>query len=241
MTTLTEFTAACRAEVGYREEPAGSNKTKFAALAGHTNGYAWCHTFLAGMARSTRLRVVPGVCETAYTPSGANAWKAAGRWHLDPRPGDWGYMDFPGDGVYRISHVGLVTAVHPNGTLSTIEGNTSAGAIGSQREGVWVAERKRNLSLFKGFGRPNYDAENPTPGATPKARRTLHLGIKGLDVAYWQKCLNLPERARDGDFGPQTEAKTQDFQRAAGLPDDGVVGPRTWTAMDHLLLWIQGR
>lgn len=32
----------------------------------------------------------------------------------------------------------------------------------------------------------------------------------------------------DGEYGPGSEAAVQEFQRAEGLTDDGVVGPRTW-------------
>lgn len=232
MTTASEFIAACTGEVGTHESPEGSNRTRYAALAGHANGFSWCHTFLCAMARETRAAVPPGVLGTAYTPSGAAAWKAANRWFGAPHPGDWGYIDFPGDSIYRISHVALVTAVHPDGTVSTVEGNTSAGSVGNQRDGIWVAARRRNRSLFKGYGRPDYAVQSAE-------RRVLRLGVKGLDVGYWQGCLNMAPRDRDGDFGPLTEAKTKAFQRAAALPDDGVVGPRTWKAMDDLLAWVR--
>ena len=43
------------------------------------------------------------------------------------------FVDSPGDGVNRISHVGLVEAVNHDGTVQTIEGNTSSGRAGSQR------------------------------------------------------------------------------------------------------------
>lgn len=168
--SVEQFIAACRADVGYVETP--TNRTKFASMAHHANGYAWCHTFLVGEANATGLNLPDGVdgdavpdvvAGTAYTPSGANAWKAAGRWSLTPHPGDWGYIDFPGDGVDRISHVALITAVHPDGTVSTIEGNTSSGVSGSQRNGGMVATRRRLLSLFKGFGRPRYGVAAPPP------------------------------------------------------------------------------
>jgi hypothetical protein len=35
----------------------------------------------------------------------------------------------------------------------------------------------------------------------------------------------------DGVFGPGTESAVRDFQKFAGIPIDGVVGPRTWAAL----------
>lgn len=233
MVTANEFIAACQGEVGTHEDPKGSNRTRYAALAGHANGSFWCHTFLCGVARELHAPVPEAVLRTAYTPSGVAAWKAVNRWFLTPHPGDWGYIDFPGDSVYRVSHCAVIVAVHSDGTVTTVEGNTSIGTSGSQRDGIWVAQRRRNRGLFKGYGRPFYN----TP-ATAGAQRTLRRGVKGLDVVYWQGCLNMAPKERDGDFGPRTEAKTIAFQRAASLPQDGVVGPRTWKAMQDLLAWL---
>jgi hypothetical protein len=60
-------------------------------------------------------------------------------------------------------------------------------------------------------------------------------GSAGFEVAVVQAHLNArwPESLLrvDGSFGPTTAACVMEFQRSAGLPADGVVGPKTHTAL----------
>lgn len=80
----------------------------------------------------------------------------------------------------------------------------------------------------------------PAPGAA--ARPTLRLGSRGPAVVELQSLLNLwllttpgtsvPFLVIDGDFGPNTRKAVIAFQRAKGLQADGVVGPKTWAALD---------
>jgi len=63
--------------------------------------------------------------------------------------------------------------------------------------------------------------------------QTLQQGSNGADVIAWQTFLNsqgLNVGTVDGDFGPATEAETQQFQNANGLTADGIVGPDTLAA-----------
>jgi lysozyme len=55
--------------------------------------------------------------------------------------------------------------------------------------------------------------------------RELHEGMRGPDVAYVQRFLGITE---DGDFGRDTLANVERYQRMRGLSVDGVVGPTTW-------------
>lgn len=80
-----------------------------------------------------------------------------------------------------------------------------------------------------GSGTP---APAPAPAAT-SSRPTLSRGAIGDHVHYLQSLLNraYPAYSRlvvDGDFGPATESVVREFQRRAGLPVDGIVGPATW-------------
>jgi Putative peptidoglycan binding domain len=62
-------------------------------------------------------------------------------------------------------------------------------------------------------------------------RPTLRRGDEGDLVGEVQADLKV---AVDGNFGPDTEAAVIQFQRDRGLDSDGVVGPRTWAALDAL-------
>jgi hypothetical protein len=75
--------------------------------------------------------------------------------------------------------------------------------------------------------RPPPETELPPSEDHP----TIGQGDQGPAVAEVQHILGLPE---DGEFGPVTAAGVTQFQRAAALDADGVVGPNTWNALDDL-------
>jgi hypothetical protein len=62
---------------------------------------------------------------------------------------------------------------------------------------------------------------------------TLHIGDRGSDVIAWQDKLQRFGLSvlSDGDFGTDTKAATESFQRQVGLRADGVVGKHTRRAM----------
>src|SRR3954451_24511539 len=70
-------------------------------------------------------------------------------------------------------------------------------------------------------------------GAAPVGPR----GSTGLAVRRVQKRLTLAgydTGGVDGIFGPATEAGVKALQRDRGLVEDGIVGPKTWDAIDAL-------
>lgn len=69
------------------------------------------------------------------------------------------------------------------------------------------------------------------PPADARKRRTLRRGSSGADVNTMQQKLGI---AADGDFGPITEAAVRKFQREHNLVPDGIVGPKSWEALDQL-------
>lgn len=112
----------------------------------------WCAVFAVVMFdRAGHADLIP---RTAYTPTMANWYRARGAFDRDPRPGDLIFFNWPGDGIDRIQHVGIVVSVEP-GAVRTIEGNTGTGGGGNPPDGVY--ERRRPLdSSVVGFGHPAY-------------------------------------------------------------------------------------
>jgi peptidoglycan hydrolase-like protein with peptidoglycan-binding domain len=63
---------------------------------------------------------------------------------------------------------------------------------------------------------------------------TVQHGDEGDAVAQAQRALRRTPNFTldvDGEFGPDTEAATKDFQKQAGLPVTGIVDDATWQAL----------
>ena len=161
-----------KSQVGYIEGPK-DNETKYGAFT-KANFQPWCGSFCMWVANEAGVKIP----NTVYTPNGAAAFKKAGSWIdgdlADPEPGDIAYFDFPNDGADRISHVGIVIEDNEDGTVWTIEGNTSRdGVKGSQRNGGEAAKKlrafkknKKNVQIsIVGFGRPKFSNVSATKPA----------------------------------------------------------------------------
>lgn len=77
-------------------------------------------------------------------------------------------------------------------------------------------------------------ADGATDGTTG-SQETLRDGAKGEAVKDLQnklKAAGVDPGKVDGKFGPRTEAAVKQYQAERGLKQDGVVGPKTWDAID---------
>lgn len=149
--TLHRVIEIALGEVGTVEE--GDNLTKY-GKAYRVDGLPWCGSFCNWVFQEAGVKI-PSVIATA---SGAHSFKNLGKWHETPNVGDLAFMDFPHDGVDRISHVGIVIAVSKD-SITTVEGNTSG--TGDQRNGGMVMIKVRLLgkgSPVVGFGRSRFAA-----------------------------------------------------------------------------------
>ncbi|SBT44715.1 L,D-transpeptidase family protein [Micromonospora narathiwatensis] len=68
------------------------------------------------------------------------------------------------------------------------------------------------------------------------SQSVLRQGSKGTAVTTLQRrltALHYDVGTVDGDFGPSTFHAVVAFQKVNGLTRDGIVGPRTWSALDR--------
>lgn len=73
------------------------------------------------------------------------------------------------------------------------------------------------------------------PAADPAGRKTLRRDATGELVKQLQVRLGIDTTAGGaGVFGPRTEAAVRAFQREHGIVPDGIVGPKTWAALDRI-------
>jgi len=206
--------------LGTGEYPPGSNHNFVTVWYGVDA--PWCDMAVSyAAAHSDNLAAVMG--KYAWTVGHARAFQRAGRWHYGLggiRPGDIVFFDWSGGGsIAAIDHVGVVEAVHGNGTITTLEGNTSN-----------MFSRRVRRSSIVGYGRPAYGDAAPPPPTDGMLRR----GSTGEAVKALQRDLNTVMHsglAVDGNFGAATDAAVRAFQSRYHLAVDGVYGPASAAMM----------
>lgn len=87
------------------------------------------------------------------------------------------------------------------------------------------------------WGIPKCVEGGEIPVPVPETKPTLKRGSKGeyvtlLQTQLKQRGYDLGSCGIDGDFGRATEAAVKAFQKDNGLTADGIVGAKTWEALD---------
>lgn len=237
MTSAAAVLAVAAGQIGYHEGPGGANR--YGAAYG-MDRVAWCAEFQWWCFQQAGASAL--IPKTAYTPTFASWFQQQGRAGKTPQPGALVFYDWPGDGVDRIQHVGIVERVINATTIQTIEGNTTSGSGGNQSDGGWVARRTRSTSAVVVYGYPAYDGAAPAPAA-PATLATLSYGMRSDSrVAAFQRQSNaynwqpeLPLLPATGNYLDETKAVVAAAQKQLGITgpdaDGSVIGPRTTAAL----------
>lgn len=181
MTNLNErVVALAKAELGVKESPAGSNKTKYGAWFG-LDGKAWCGMFVSYIyamagAMLGRIDFLKGY---AGCDAGVKFFKTTGQLvsKENVQPGDIVFFDWQQDA--KTDHTGIFMRHIDENFFESIEGNTAISGSTDPREvakhdsnGGGVMLRKREYRHVVLFAHPKaLDFVAPAPVAETKAKK----------------------------------------------------------------------
>lgn len=227
MASVDEILKKARAEIGTKENPAGSNKVKyntwFYGREVQGAAYPWCCAFICWLFKDEPKLIT----KTASCSTLATWFKKNNQWFSKPQPGDLVFYNFHTPGKIA-DHIGIVESVNTNGTITAIEGNTS---VTSDDNGGSVMRRQRKAKIV-GYGRPKYTSDK----ITNTTRKTLLIGSRGADVVYLKKRLtsmgfgNL--ELENDIYTKGTADAVQYIQVTNNLTPDRICGPKTWEVID---------
>ena len=182
MSSASEVINVLLAEEGYLEKRSNSQLDSKTANAGSGNytkywrdvypayqGQYWCDCLVKwgfikafGVSEAKKLLCHGSNGWSFYTPTSAQYFKNAGRWHTTPQAGDQVFFR----NSSRICHTGIVVRVSGN-TVYTIEGNTTS-ASGVVANGGCVRQKSYTIgtSYIAGYGRPAYSSTGTSGGSS---------------------------------------------------------------------------
>jgi hypothetical protein len=219
-------------ELGLRE--GANDDTKYGMWYG-LNHNPWCAMFVSWVFFHEGLPL-PATTSKGFarTKLGAEWFQSQGKWTTTPDRGHVVFFDM-GTQVEGIDHVGIVVSVNADGSINTIEGNTSQAG---SRTGCCVKTKERRSAIV-GYGIPAYKTTGGNGGngggefpGWPGRLLKHPPPTVGGDVSTWQR--RMKERGWrievDGIYDEPDDPICRLFQEEKGLRVDGKVGRNTWNA-----------
>lgn len=148
---MSKIVEIARTEIGTKESPKNSNKTKYGKWFG-LDGVPWCGMFVS-WCYAMRGKPLPNIgftkgfagCQTAVAYFRRNK-----RIVKEPNPGDIVFFDFNGDG--RHDHTGIFVMWLDKGkTFHTVEGNTGLNNQANGGEVMFRTRSTHNVLFVKVF------------------------------------------------------------------------------------------
>lgn len=277
--TADKVLSIAEAEIGYLEKKSNALLDDKTANAGYSNytkygrdmhnlypsvmdfPAAWCDCFVdwcfyKAYGTATAKSLLCGNFDD-YTVASAQMYKNKKAWYTsDPKPGDQIFFTNAAGGI---CHTGLVYKVS-NGTVYTIEGNTSTSG-GVVANGGCVAKKTYAVtySRIAGYGRPKYDIETKYSRKKfiKEVQKVLGVAVTGTAdsatlsktitvsrsknnkhavVKPIQKYLNLKGfdcGEADGIAGEKFDKAVRELQKSKGYVADGKIkkGEKIWKWM----------
>lgn len=233
MSQIGKLTSWMRCQVGTAEDR--NNHVRYNNIywgyEAEGDSYPWCCAFIwVGFFECGLSQLFFGGGKTAYCPTVVNYAKQNGKWVTSGyREGDLLLYDWDGDGIS--DHIGYCIRSTGN-KVTAIEGNC----------GDKVCEIERTMANIMGAYRPNYEdgpeenKDEPIETFCTVHPRRCKFGdvsesVRAMQILLMGRGYSVGIDGADGDFGGNTKRGLEAFQKAKGLPDDGICGDNTWSML----------
>lgn len=190
MAKVNEIIDLAQSQVGTKESPSNSNNVKYNTWyygkAVRGSSYPWCAVFISWLFNQIDNSLIK---KSASCMTIGKWFKNNNMWFATPKVGDVVFFKFNTNKRWT-NHVGIVKSVNSDGSIKTIEGNTS---ITSNDNGGSVMERVRRSNIV-GYGRPKYD-KTKNEVTIPITTTTYTYGI---DISANQGTIDFSKVAKAG-------------------------------------------
>jgi len=192
MATAKEMLDIARKYIGVIEKPNNNVVFNTRYYGREVNGpqYAWCAVFIwCCFKEADALDIFCGGQKTALCQFALDYYRKNGKFYKkDPKVGDLVFFKF-GTNQRETDHMGFVESINSDGSVNTIEGNTSDS---NQNNGGMVMRKKRSSKIV-GYARPDYDEEFKS---LPSIDETYPQ--KGIDMSKYQTGVNYKALRAEG-------------------------------------------
>lgn len=203
MKTKTDIIDIASSYIGTVEKPNNNVifNTSYYGKEVSGDAYPWCCVFIWYVFKQANASdLFYDGKKTALCQTLADWFKEKKQWYQNnPKVGDIVFFKFGKSSRYT-DHVGIVIENKPDGSIVTIEGNTSDK---DNRNGGMVLNRIRSKNIV-GYGRPKYSDENSKIVLSAKnteSKKCLTYPCRGVDISKYQKNLDYDTLKKNGvDF-----------------------------------------
>lgn len=122
---------------------------------------------------------------------------------------------------YRLAECGFISNASDLQTFNARLDEIAKGIL----ECFGIGAASKPVASAPATATPKPQENNTITKVSDTEMPTIKKGSKGKAVMIWQ--IIIGEKV-DGDFGPNTDAKTRTYQKNHGLSVDGIVGPKSW-------------
>lgn len=192
MATVKQVLDIARKYIGVVEKPNNNVIFNTKYYGGQVSGpqYPWCAVFIwYCFNEANACDIFCGGQKTALCQFVLDYYRKNGQFFKkDPKEGDLVFFKF-GTNQRETDHIGFVESINSDGSVNTIEGNTSDS---SQNNGGMVMRRKRSSKIV-GYARPSYDEEYLKMPVNEDVYPQ-----KGIDISKYQSGINYKALRAEG-------------------------------------------